>query len=60
MKDFSYSFSWTQKYDGWTAPQIYGALCVTNELNLLNEIDARVADMTEFPEIEKILEAITK
>jgi len=58
MKDFSYSFSWTQKYNGWTAPQIYHDLTVQDELKRLDEIDKKVENQLTFPEVEAILSTV--
>ena len=62
MKDFSYSFSWTQKYNGkyngWTAPQIYHDLKVQDELKRLDEIDKKVENQLTFPEVEAILNTV--
>jgi len=58
MKDFSYSFSWTQKYNGWTAPQIYHDLKVQDELKRLDEIDKLVENRLTFPEVEAILSTV--
>lgn len=57
-KGVSYSFSWTQKYNGWTAPQIYQDLTVQDELKQLDTIDKKVEGMTEFPEVEAILNSV--
>ena len=54
----SYSYSWTQNYNGWTAPQIYQDLTVQEELKRLDEIDKMVENRLTFPEVEAILNKV--
>lgn len=61
FKGINYSFSYTQNYNGWTAPQIYDSLVdVENELARLDFLEDEIQEMTEYPEAKALLANIFK
>ena len=69
FKGFSYSTSWTQDYPGWennfvnalfTAVDKERETTTQNELARLDFLEDEIQEMTEYPDVERLLANILK
>ena len=57
-KKFSYSFSWTQPYYGYTWPDPIKQVNVMNEIARMDFLEEQIQSMTSYPDAEKIIQKL--